>query len=180
MEDFSFEQGPIRPPSEARSLLIRVTRNCPWNKCAFCHSYRDTPFALRTVEDIKKDIGNAGHIASEIRSLSWKLGEGGRITESVVNQIWNHGEQYHDGFKSVGSWLYDGGESVFLQDADSLIVKTDHLVEILNFGKETFPFVKKSDLLLPLKDSRQKVCKGVEKTLRRRAVKNSYRHGKWL
>jgi radical SAM superfamily enzyme YgiQ (UPF0313 family) len=91
MEDFSFEQGPIRPPSEARSLLIRVTRNCPWNKCAFCHSYRDTPFALRTVEDIKKDIENAGHIASEIRSLSWKLGEGGRITESVVNQIWNHG-----------------------------------------------------------------------------------------
>ena len=143
MEDFSFEQGPIRPPSEARSLLIRVTRNCPWNKCAFCHSYRDTPFALRTVEDIKKDIGNAGHIASEIRALSWKLGEGGRITESVVNQIWNHGEQYHDGFKSVGSWLCDGGESVFLQDADSLIVKTDHLVEILNFVKETFPFVKR-------------------------------------
>ena len=23
-----FEQGPIRPPSEATSLLIRVTRNC--------------------------------------------------------------------------------------------------------------------------------------------------------
>ncbi|SFQ94576.1 hypothetical protein SAMN05660706_1012 [Desulfoscipio geothermicus DSM 3669] len=27
------EQGPIRPPSEAGSLLIRVTRNCPWNRC---------------------------------------------------------------------------------------------------------------------------------------------------
>ena len=26
-----FEQGPIRPPSEAHSLLLRVTRNCPWN-----------------------------------------------------------------------------------------------------------------------------------------------------
>jgi len=26
-----FEQGPIRPPSEADSLLIRVTRNCLWN-----------------------------------------------------------------------------------------------------------------------------------------------------
>jgi len=28
-----FEQGPIRPPSEANSLLIRITRNCPWNRC---------------------------------------------------------------------------------------------------------------------------------------------------
>jgi radical SAM superfamily enzyme YgiQ (UPF0313 family) len=34
-QGYSFEQGPIRPPSEARSLLIRATRNCPWNKCAF-------------------------------------------------------------------------------------------------------------------------------------------------
>ena len=32
----SFEQGPIRPPSEAKSLLLRFTRNCPWNKCKFC------------------------------------------------------------------------------------------------------------------------------------------------
>ncbi len=51
-----FEQGPIRPPSEATSLLIRVTRNCPWNKCAFCHTYRGTKFELRSVEEVKKDI----------------------------------------------------------------------------------------------------------------------------
>ena len=33
--DFNFEQGPIRPPNEAKSLLVRLTRNCPWNKCIF-------------------------------------------------------------------------------------------------------------------------------------------------
>lgn len=27
-----FEIGPIRPPSESSSLLIRVTRGCHWNK----------------------------------------------------------------------------------------------------------------------------------------------------
>jgi len=26
------ELGPIRPPSESQSLLIRVTRGCHWNK----------------------------------------------------------------------------------------------------------------------------------------------------
>ena len=40
----SFEQGPIRPPSEAESLLIRITRNCPWNRCTFCPVYKDEKF----------------------------------------------------------------------------------------------------------------------------------------
>lgn len=36
-----FEQGPIRPPNEARSLLLRITRNCPWNQCLFCPVYKN-------------------------------------------------------------------------------------------------------------------------------------------
>ena len=52
----SFEQGPIRPPNEARSLLLRVTRNCPWNQCLFCPVYKKSKFSLRTVEEIKQDM----------------------------------------------------------------------------------------------------------------------------
>lgn len=48
--------GPIRPPSEAGSLLIRATRNCPWNKCEFCPVYKRSPFEMRPVEDIIRDI----------------------------------------------------------------------------------------------------------------------------
>ncbi len=51
-----FEQGVIRPPSEASSLLLRVTRNCPWNQCVFCPAYKGTKFSRRTVEEVKKDI----------------------------------------------------------------------------------------------------------------------------
>ncbi len=138
-----FEQGPIRPPSEAQSLLIRVTRNCPWNRCAFCHTYRNTKFELRSVEDVKKDIQAAWEIADEIRALSWKLGEGGRVENATVNRIFNQGEFYGDPFRSVAAWLYFGGESVFLQDANSLILKTNDLVEILNFIREKFPHVNR-------------------------------------
>ena len=51
-----FEQGPIRPPSEARSLLVRVNRNCPWNRCAFCPVYKGAPFSLRSVEEVLADL----------------------------------------------------------------------------------------------------------------------------
>jgi len=49
----------IRPPSEWKSLLVRVTRGCKWNRCRFCGIYPalgGPDFSVRTVEDIKSDI----------------------------------------------------------------------------------------------------------------------------
>jgi len=141
--ELSFEQGPIRPPSEARSLLLRVTRNCPWNKCAFCRTYQRKEFSLRTVAEVKDDIRQARAIADEIKALSWKMGGAGRVTDAVVRRIYNGGNGYNDAFRSVCAWMYWGEESVFLQDANSLILKTDELAEILSFLREQFPEVRR-------------------------------------
>jgi len=140
---YSFEQGPIRPPSEAKSLLIRATRNCPWNKCAFCHTYRGTKFELRPVEEIKKDITRAKEIADSIKDFSWKHGEGGHVSRQIVNLLSDHEDMYNDSFRSIASWLYYGGESVFIQDANSIIMKTEELVQILSYIKEKFPLVNR-------------------------------------
>jgi len=51
-----YEQGVIRPPNEASSLLVRVTRNCPWNQCLFCPAYKGVKFSKRTPEEVMKDI----------------------------------------------------------------------------------------------------------------------------
>lgn len=56
MDYNNFEQGPIRPPSEAESLLVRTTRNCTWNKCKFCSLYKGQAFSIRSVKEIKDDI----------------------------------------------------------------------------------------------------------------------------
>ena len=50
------EQGNLRPPSEARSLLIRVVRNCPWNKCKFCPAYKGEVFSIRSPAELIADI----------------------------------------------------------------------------------------------------------------------------
>jgi radical SAM superfamily enzyme YgiQ (UPF0313 family) len=134
----SFEQGPIRPPNEARSLLLRITRNCPWNQCLFCPIYKKEKFSLRTVEEIKKNIQTAKDFADDIKAISWKMGESGQVTNAVLNYILsNHNYSYS--YKSIAMWLYYGTGECFLQDADNLIVKTKDLVEILRFLREKFP-----------------------------------------
>ena len=143
MTKFYFEQGPIRPPSEAYSLLLRVTRNCPWNRCEFCHTYKQEKFSLRSVEEIKKDIDIVQEIVSEIKNLSWRYGFGGEITVPLVNIILQDPRHFSNGFRSVSLWLHEGGKNVFLQDGDNLTLKTIPLVEILRYLKETFPFIER-------------------------------------
>ncbi len=55
-----WEHPPYRPPSEAYSVLIRVTRGCTWNKCAFCNMYKELRFERRELQDILDDIVVAG------------------------------------------------------------------------------------------------------------------------
>jgi radical SAM superfamily enzyme YgiQ (UPF0313 family) len=53
-----YELPPMRPPSEAYSLLIRVMRGCPWNYCTFCAAYKGYPRkdTIRSVAEVKEDI----------------------------------------------------------------------------------------------------------------------------
>jgi radical SAM superfamily enzyme YgiQ (UPF0313 family) len=65
LKDRGYDFPPYRPPSEAYSLLLRVTRGCPWNKCLFCSMYKDIPFERRTLEEIKEDIEQAAQLYGE-------------------------------------------------------------------------------------------------------------------
>jgi len=134
---YSFELGPIRPPSEARSLLIRATRNCPWNRCQFCPVYKTQKFELRPVEEIEKDIQTARVISEEIRTLAWKMGYGGRLKD-IAAMLCNS-PHYNASVKNVALWLYFDAESAFLQDANSLIMRTPDLVRVIRSLRAAFP-----------------------------------------
>jgi len=59
----------MRPPSEARSLLIRVMRGCPWNYCTFCSAYKDLPRKqmMRSVAEVMGDIDELRAACDETR-----------------------------------------------------------------------------------------------------------------
>ena len=141
LTDSSFEQGPIRPPSEAYSLLIRATRNCPWNRCQFCHTYKKQRFELRPIEDILKDIETAKDITDEITELSRSMGHGSHLQEVTAAVYYQDG--YDGSVRNVALWLLAGGESAFLQDANTLIMRTPDLLTVVSTLKHTFPGLKR-------------------------------------
>ncbi len=145
----SFEMGAIRPPSEGGSfsLLIRVTRNCPWNQCTFCYGipYNHEKFNLRSVDDVKADIDIAKTIHDEIKKVSREMGYSGAVNNVIGARLTRSIPQlgYSHSFISVFNWLYSGARTVFLQDADSLIVPTPQLVNIIEYLKEKFPTINR-------------------------------------
>ncbi len=139
----SFEIGPIRPPSEAYSILLRITRNCPWNRCAFCSTYRDQKFSRRTVDEIKADIDGMHSIALRLSEASVRQGLDGRVSEEVLTEARADDPTPESYYRQVAFWMQYGMRTVFLQDANSLIMNTQDLVEILRHLKARFPFIER-------------------------------------
>jgi len=138
LTSLTFEMGPSRPPSEAQSLLLRIVRGCPWHRCEFCSSHRTRKLQIRSVEDIKRDIETARAIADRIKEMAWRHGAGADVRQ-VAASVYESPPS--DGFRIVALWLFFGGQNVFLQDADALIMRTPHLAEVLRFLKQSLPSV---------------------------------------
>ncbi len=130
MKHLSFEQGPIRPPSEAYSLLLRFTRNCNWNQCLFCPVYKRHKFSRRSLEEVKADIDTAAEIIGQVRDASREMGCSGRVTQEVAHHF--YAQDLSQSYLSVVAWLYYGTGAVFLQDANNLLLPADQLAAMLN------------------------------------------------
>ena len=139
-EYHGFELGPIRPPSEVSSLLLRVTRNCPWNKCTFCGLYKGQKFSIRPVDHVCRDIDRVRYFVDEINQAGSETSET-RGNLATLQAGLSAEEQ--TAFHSALSWKRFGMKSVFLQDANTLIVKPDNLVAILEHLGQTFPQVER-------------------------------------
>ncbi len=139
----SFAVGVYRPPSEggSSSLLLRVTENCPWNKCTFCEMYKGFPFVYRSVADIKADIDNVRSMVEEIREVSQKSGQNGKINRDVLRALIAVNPYLNENpcFSTVFSWLYYGGRTAFLQDANSMIMRPHEFVDVLKHLRATLP-----------------------------------------
>lgn len=136
----TYRIGPIRPPSEANSLLLQITQGCTWNKCKFCNLYRGTQFKAFSADSIKKDIDTmaayAEMIMSHRKNGRWDI-------QSLNEELGMLSMEEQNCYYSVANWLIGGGETVFLQDGNSLVLRDGRLSEVLVYLRKTFPQIKR-------------------------------------
>jgi len=125
-----YEMPPFRPPTEAYSLLIRATRNCSWNRCEFCNMYKGSKLELRAVEEVKEDIVAARAFADGIIEWASRIGYSDQV--GVVA-------------RANGIMWLDEGEvrNIFIGDSNSVIMRTEDLVEITSFLYQAFPALER-------------------------------------
>lgn len=136
-----FRIGPIRPPSEAESLLLQVTNGCTWNKCKFCQLYRGTKFKAYSADSIKADIDNMVVLADRVRR--YRSADGLWDIEGLNRQLQSYDGDELQCFYMIANWLIGGGENVFLQDGNTTALSSGRLTDVLVYLKQAFPSIKR-------------------------------------
>ncbi len=129
-----YEGTVIRPPSEARSLLLQISVGCSHNKCTFCSAYKGEKFRIKTFEEIEEDIIEAsgyGYIEKiflcDGDALILPMRKLVPILESINTHI--------KGVKRIG--LYANAKSILRKTPEELAQLRDLGVGIAYLGMET-------------------------------------------
>lgn len=137
----TYRIGPIRPPSEAQSLLLQVTQGCTWNKCKFCNLYRHTGFRAFTIDSIKEDIDRMVKYAE--RAAKNKRADGSWDIDRINAELNLMPADQQNCYYVVASWLINGGKNVFLQDGNTLGLSGGKLTEVLVYLRKAFPQIER-------------------------------------
>lgn len=137
----TFRIGPIRPPSEAESLLLQVTNGCTWNKCKFCQLYRHTKFKAYSADSIKADIDNMVYQAQIVEQ--YRNGDGTWDIDGINAELMKGTEDERQCLYMMANWIIDGAENVFLQDGNTTALSSGRLSDVLIYLRQAFPSIRR-------------------------------------
>lgn len=121
--------------------MVRITRNCHWNRCLFCPVYKGSRFSIRPVEHVLADLDA---LARHLERLSAISAGAGILLEDDVRELHRSlAPEEIPSFRAAYYWFLAGQESVFLQDADSLVIKPSRMLQVLERLKTLFPTIKR-------------------------------------
>ena len=93
------------------------------------------------MEHVKTDIDA---VFMHVRTILDLADDNGNISGADLRRVAGNLQQWDQGpFNAAYNWMASGMKSVFLQDANSLIIKPADLVDILNHLKARFPWVER-------------------------------------
>jgi radical SAM superfamily enzyme YgiQ (UPF0313 family) len=101
--------------------------------------YKGERFSKRSVDEVKADIDAVAWICGQLQA-----GQKGFL-QGAVSALLRKAPELEScpGLGMVIDWFYSGMKTVFIQDANSLILDTESLVEIISYLKTVFPTIER-------------------------------------
>jgi radical SAM superfamily enzyme YgiQ (UPF0313 family) len=124
----------IRPPSEARSLLLQVTVGCSHNKCSFCGTYKDVRFRIKDFHEIEEDILEAATY-DRIERIFLCDGDALIIPQKKLVPILESIRKHLPGVKRIGT--YGNAKSILRKTSEELRCLKELGLGIVYLGIET-------------------------------------------
>jgi len=125
----------IRPPSEARSLLLQVTVGCSHNKCTFCGTYKGVRFRIKTDEEIREDVFEAARRFPYLRRIFLCDGDALIIPQERLVKIFQMIRENLPRVERIG--LYGNAKSILRKTIDNLRELKELGLGIVYLGVET-------------------------------------------
>lgn len=130
-----YEGRIIRPPSEARSLLLQATVGCSHNRCTFCGAYKQKRFRIKTSEEIEADIREAGATLRGVERVFLCDGDALIIPQRRLLEILRSIRENIRGAKRVGT--YANAKSILRKNPEELAALREEGLQIVYLGVET-------------------------------------------
>lgn len=133
--DKIYEGTVFRPPSEAYSLILQATIGCSHNRCTFCGTYRDKTFRIKTLEQIKKDIGIVYPYYKDIDKIFLADGNALIIPTNDLLKILKYLYKKFQNLKRIGTYACPG--DLLKKSVDELKQLKDAGLGIIYIGLES-------------------------------------------
>ncbi|MDR3556288.1 MAG: radical SAM protein [Syntrophobacteraceae bacterium] len=135
MDGMHYEGFIIRPPSEADSILLQVTLGCSHNRCTFCGSYKDKPFAIKDDAVIDADIDYAAKNLQFLRRVFLIDGDALILPQKKLVRILSQIREKMPWVQRVGT--YAGARAILGKTEEELAALRDLGLGIIYFGLES-------------------------------------------
>lgn len=133
---FDTAEGMVfRPPSEANSLILRVTIGCSHNACTFCGMYRDVAFRARPQEEVAALITKAARLYPDQRRIFLADGNALVLKTDRLLEIMN---MLHAAFPKLSRiTCYGGPQDIIRKSPEELAALKKAGLQIIYLGIES-------------------------------------------
>ncbi len=132
----SWDTPVFRPPSEAESFILRVTRGCAHNSCTYCNMYRGVKFEKLTDGEIMRQIAMAYSVDAEgVRRVFLADGDALVLPTDRLLKILETLRQYFPNLERVSSYAAPG--DILRKSLDELTALRKAGLTMLYYGMES-------------------------------------------